>query len=142
MKKKISKSEKIRALLKTGMSVAKVAKAVKVSANYVYQIRYKDGKTAKKASKKASKKWSITGLAVPKVEGTPVLFDSEVNTLNTLLVKADAPQVIPPVQTFIEDECLNYNLGCAVAFITDDTLDSLTKAAQHLNREIARRSAY
>jgi transposase-like protein len=149
MAKAINKSEKIRALLKQGLSVAQVAKKTGVKPAFVYTIRWKMGQ--KKAKKVKVAKKAKFGKALDKVEQTPLGQEIITDHINAMLEKNEARDEIAHPQhytvggieswDYIEAKGLDYNLGTAVAYISraqykGSYLKDLRKAAAHLDRAI------
>ena len=136
-----TKTEKILALLKDGVSPVDVAKKVKVSTAYVYTLRSKHGKKKPgrpKKEKVVEQKW------------VEVTYPGEALIPNPLLLPDD-PVNHPPHYTaggietldFIEAKDLNYRLGNVIKYVSragkkadGDPIQDLEKAAFYLNREI------
>lgn len=163
----MTKSAKIRKLMAKGLSVAEIAKRVKVHANYVHTIKWLDKKN-KKPEKKAQFKSPRSRLiqdiyqmknALNVIEKKPEVHKSlDGKTEWVELPTFGASDLInhPPhyktggVETidFIEAKDLNYRLGNVVKYVSragkkdSDPVQDLEKAAWYLQREItARKSA-
>lgn len=134
-----TKTEKILALLKGGMSPVDVAKKVKVSAAYVYTLRSKHGKKKPgrpKKEKVVKQKW--VDVVIPAEALIP-------NPLPTDPVNHPPHYTAGGIETldFIEAKDLNYRLGNVIKYISragkkvdGDPIQDLEKAAFYLNREI------
>ena len=143
----MTKSAKIRKLMAKGLSVAEIAKRVKVHANYVHTIKWLD-KRNKKPEKKAQFKSPRSRLISDLFE-----MKSALNVIGSRKDVVNHPQHYKSggVETldFIEAKDLNYRLGNVVKYVVrcgkkdgSDPVQDLEKAAFYLNREItARKSA-
>lgn len=147
------KAKIIMKLLKSGKSVAEVAKATKTKPSYVYYLRWLDktgGKAANPRKKKAKKAKKVSRL-----RSITLLTKKE---LDALLSPVESDPVNHPphyksggIETidFIEAKDLNYRLGNVIKYVSragrkleSDPVQDLEKAAFYLKREIdARKSA-
>lgn len=93
---KVSKSEKIRNLLKQGMTVNEVAKKLKISPAYVYSVRWQaKQKAAKKSGKKAKTNGNGHAAAPVQAELIPMTLDEKINKLSEQLsVLVDARLIL------------------------------------------------
>jgi hypothetical protein len=126
--KKVKKTTAIRELRAKGMSVADVAKKLKVKPEYVYKVAWLDKNKNKNKKHKKHKK---------------------AKTVESDLVNHPPHYTAGGIETidFIEAKQLSYGLGNVVKYISrcgkksnEDPLESLKKAQFYLNREIQLRS--
>lgn len=138
--KKQSKTAQIRALLEKGLNVAQIAKKLGTSPSSVYQVRWRDEKTAKMAEivedmvgfwkepvQEPVQPDPVTGLLEP-VQPDPVNHPPH--------YKAGGIETID----FIEAKRLGYHLGNVVKYISraqhKGGMQDLLKAQWYLNRAI------
>lgn len=146
---KLTKKARILKLLAAGRSIAEVAKAVKVNAQYVYYIRWMD------LNAKNTKQSKV----IEAVEETKAALDAieEKQDWGVALTFSEHPVADPVnhpphyksggIETidFIEAKDLNYRLGNVVKYVSragrknSDPIEDLQKAAWYLNREIEAR---
>lgn len=142
--KKQSKSAKVRVLLAEGVSVQDIAKRLKMTPNYVHQIKFqwkRSASTKNKLEKVANTKAALTPVK-------PLIFSGEkpIKVPEVDLVNHPPHYKIGGVETidFIEAKNLNYHLGNAVKYISrayykNNPLQDLKKARFYIDREIERR---
>lgn len=124
----MSKVDRIRRLLKKGLTVKAIAKLVKVSENYVYVVRWKDqqdNEPGKKPGKKVNK---------DSAAAEPVNNPDMVN--HPPHYKANGIEAIDVIEAFN----LNYRLGNVAKYVlrsaNKNGVEDLKKAAWYLAREI------
>lgn len=125
--KKVNKSAAIRELRAKGMSVAEIAKRLKIKPAYVYKISWLD--KADKQPKKSNKTKAGAKKSKPQYDSVnhpPHYTSGGIETIE-----------------FIQAKELSYGLGNVVKYISrcgkkpnEAPLESLKKAAFYLNREI------
>jgi len=142
----MTKSAKIRRLIKKGKTVSEIAKALKVNSNYVHTIKWLDKKN-KKPKKKAQFKSPRSRLIndLFRMKKAVDAIESKKDVVNN-----PSHYTTGGVETldFIEAKDLNYRLGNVVKYVSragkkdSDPVQDLEKALFYLKREIdARKNA-
>jgi hypothetical protein len=152
-------SAKIRRLAAKGKTPQEVAKALKISPNYVYTILWLDKKKKKKAVFKSPRSKLIQAVFQAKREVEAAKAESlQLDSSGHFRIGVTAPDIVnhPPhykaggIETldFIEAKDLNYRLGNVVKYVSragkkdTDPVQDLEKAMFYLKREIeARKNA-
>jgi Protein of unknwon function (DUF3310) len=132
----VSKAEKVRQLLHTGLSVKEIVKRLKVKPSYVYtqrwQMKHEKIKKDKPIAWLNSKK-----LLEQRIEDKQPSQDSHDRVNSPLHYRFGGIETID----FIEAKKLGYHLGNVVKYVSradykDNRLEDLKKAQWYLNRAI------